>query len=567
MIKQLKLENFIIVKNLIIEFGQGLQVLTGETGAGKSIIAGAIDTVFAGNVKPGMMLDESIPARLELIVSLKKENISLQKLIEEHEVETDDDEITITREISPGLKSRSFINGRRVSLQIISAFREMLIDFHSQRDQQRLFDNIYQLTLIDAYAGIEKQVEEFSGKFNVAESKIRQQLKLKQREKELSEKIKLYEYQFQEIKDLNLKPKEDEELSAELNLLTHAEEIIHLAGSMEQSIYEQENSVYDEINNYISRLQKFSGNAECVSNAVNSLKDALISLQEAVKEIGNIKDIINLDQDRKDTIESRLDLINALKSKYRMDLPSILTYQQKIASEIASYSSGQDKITELQREIDSEVKELFRQAAELSGLRQQSSLILEKEIRENLKSLAIPEAEVEFAFSKAAVNSPENPLSGLTITGWDEVDILFSANKGIKIQPLKFSASGGEMSRFLLTLKKILTGKLEQRTIIFDEIDTGIGGRTASLLGEFISSISYYHQVICITHLAQIAACAEHHFLIEKYSDKLPPAITITELNKEQKRAEIARMLAGSKSKLAMQYADELINGQEKISD
>ncbi|MBN1948249.1 MAG: DNA repair protein RecN [Candidatus Cloacimonetes bacterium] len=567
MIKLLKLENFIIVKKLEVKFGQGLQILTGETGTGKSIIVGAIDTVFAGNVKPGMLLDENITARLELTFSLDKENKSLQQLIENHEIETDDGEITFTREISTGLKSRSYINGRRVSLQIISIFREMLIDFHSQRDQQKLFDNAYQLAVVDAYAGIGKQVEEFSIKFNITESKIRELDKLKQREKELSEKIKLYEYQLQEITDLHLKPKEDEELLAELNLLSHAEEIVYLAGSMEQSIYEQENSVYDEINNYVSRLLKFAEDADCIGNAVTSLKDALINLQEAVNEIGKIKDMINLDQDRKDIIESRLDQLNVLKSKYRMDLSAILIYQQEIASEIASYSSGQEKVTELQKEIDTEVKELFRQATEISKLRQQSSRVLEKEIRENLKSLAIPEAEVEFAFSKTAVNSQANPLSGLVITGQDEVNILFSANKGIKIQPLKFSASGGEMSRFLLTLKKILTGKLEKRTIIFDEIDTGIGGRTAGLLGEFISSISRYHQVICITHLAQIAAFSEQHFLIEKYSDKSLPAITVTELNKEQKRTEIARMLAGSKSELALHYADEIIKGQGKNSD
>jgi DNA repair protein RecN (Recombination protein N) len=561
MIKSLRIENFIIVEKLLLNFEKGLQVLTGETGAGKSIIVGAIDVILGGGVRPGMVYNESKSAYLETVFNIDRENKPLVNLLGKYDIDLSENEIFLAKEIASNLRGKSFLNGRRIANPIVKEFREVLLDFHSQRDQQRLFDTEYQLEVLDKFGNLMSQREKFGNKFRETEQKIKDLIKLELKEKELSEKISLYRYQIDEIDEMQLENGEDGKLQTELNLLTNAEDILNQAAQMEQIIYEKENSVYDTINSFISQFSRFEEDNPHLKKAVSSLQESLANLDESISQTREVQNIINVDSSRLEEVQERLNSINSVCLKYKRNIPQILEYIQFIKTELASYTSNQDKIKQFQADIEKDVSSLRNMANELSGFRRKAAARFEKEIESNIKKLAIPDARIEIKFDSDNRNKElTNRLDGLNATGQDEIDIYFSANKGVKLQSFRFAASGGELSRFLLTVKKILSDKLDSRTIIFDEIDAGIGGRTADLLAEFIHNIGKYHQVLCISHLPQIASYADRHFAIVKKSGTKISQVEVSVLEEDEKREEIARMLSGSTSELAIKHAEELIN-------
>ncbi|MDO9577515.1 MAG: DNA repair protein RecN [Candidatus Cloacimonadales bacterium] len=560
MIKNLKIENFIIVKKLNLEFERGLQVLSGETGAGKSIIVGAIDLVLGGSLQPGMLFDENKPAYVEVVFDIDESNKSFLQMLHEYEVDLAEGEVFIAREIGTNLRSKSFINGRRVSQEIIAEFRPILLDFHSQRDQQKLFNQEYQLEVLDIYGNLLPERANFEKDYKELETNIRDLRRLEKQEKEQTDRIKLFAYQVQEIEAMQLKDGEDEELQAELNLLSNAEAILNQSSSMEQDIYENENSVHDIINSYISQFSRFEDDNPLIKESVSLLQEAVVNLDDAVSRIREIQNVIDLDGSRMENLQDRMDAINSLSSKYRRSITEILTFMQEMKTEIETFSSQKDRIIQLQKEIEQKNRELKKQANELTAKRKKAAQNFEKELILNIKKLAIPDAQIEVIFSNLiAQNNTNELLKGISITGQDEIDYYFSANKGIKIQPLRIAASGGELSRFLLTIKKILANRLDSRTIIFDEIDSGIGGKTSELLAEFIHNIGDSHQVICITHLPQIAAYADKHFAIVKKSGAKTSEVDVYMLTEKERLNEIARMLSGSESELAVRHADELL--------
>ena len=563
MLTNLKIENFIIVEKLNLDFGCGLQVLSGETGAGKSIIVGAIDLVLGGALQPGMLFDENKPAFLEIAFEPDDHNQALQELLQKYEIEGE--EVFFAREIGTNMRSKSFINGRRVSQDIVAEFRSTLIDFHSQRDQQKLFNRDYQLEVLDIYGNLLPERMNFANLFSQLEAGIRELKRLEKQEKEQTDRIRLFEYQVQEIGAMQLKEGEDEALQAELSLLSHAETILHLAGSMELDIYENENSVYDIINSYISQFSRFAESNLLIRESVSALQEAAANLDVAVSQMRNIRGLVDLDSARMEELQNRLDSINSLCAKYRRSVTGLLAYQKEMNAEIQSFSSQQNKISLLQKEIVQKNTDLKNQAEELTAKRKNAARNFEKELIANIYKLAIPDAQIEIRFSLLpSANGTEELLAGLSGNGQDEVDYYFSANKGVRMQPLRIAASGGELSRFLLTIKKILADRLDSRTIILDEIDAGIGGKTSELLAEFIHKIGRSHQVICISHLPQIAAYADSHFAIVKKTGIKNNEVDVYMLTEKERLNEIARMLSGSQSELAVRHAEELIRNMEE---
>jgi len=563
MIKRLSVENFIIVDNLFLELGNGLQVLTGETGAGKSIIVGAINLILGSDIHSGMLFNDSLPAKLEAVFDIENENKQFIKLINQNEIDISEGEVFFSKEISTNLRSKSFINGRRVSKEIIKEFRDVLIDFHSQRDQQKLFDPDFQLEVLDIYGKLTDKRDQFTSKYKEVESKIKILKKLQTTESDFAEKIKLYQYQIEEIEMINPVIDEDIKLQAELNLLTNAEEILNISSNLEQEIYEKENSVYDAIISYISLLTKFKNDNKKIEETVNFLKDASTNLDNSITCIREIQNTIEVDSLRLEFVQSRISELNSLSLKYKRNLTEILEYKVNIEQQIKSYSSKKEEISQLNTAIDSDLIDLDKLSKILSEKRKKTAINFEQEIVSNIDKLAIPDAEIEFKFTDLDNSEGiSKKLSGLNETGKDAVDILFSANKGVKLQPFRIAASGGELSRFLLAIKKILSDRLDRRTIIFDEIDSGIGGKTSELLAEFIHDIGKYHQVLCISHLPQIASYSDRHISIEKTSNDKKFKVKMKILDENERKIEIARMLSGSDTELALMHAEELLNNK-----
>ncbi|MBT5420719.1 MAG: DNA repair protein RecN [Candidatus Cloacimonetes bacterium] len=563
MIKSLGVENFIIVGDLNLDFGNGLQVLTGETGAGKSIIVGAISLILGSDIHSGMLLNDALPAKLEAVFSVDKDNKQFVNLLQKYDFDVSEDEVFFAKEISTNLRSKSFINGRRVSKDIVKEFRDVLIDFHSQRDQQKLFDTDFQLEVLDIFGKLTNLRERFTSQYKKTEDKIKKLKKLQRSESELTEKINLYQYQIEEIEKIKPLIGEDVKLQAELNLLTNAEDILDISSRLEQEIYEKENSVYDTISSYISQLTKFKDDNKNIMEAVSYLQDSSANLGNSINSIREVQNVIEVDSSRLEYVQGRLTEINTLSVKYKRNIAEILEYRNSIQLQIDSYSSGKKEIVELNDEITKELILLNKLAQDLSDKRKSAAIYFEKEIVANINKLAIPDAAIKFQF-KTLENSfgNEDSLSGFNETGKDAVDIYFSANKGVKLQPFRIAASGGELSRFLLAIKKILSDRLDRRTIIFDEIDSGIGGKTSELLAEFIHDIGKFHQVLCISHLPQIASYGDRHFSIEKISGSNNSEVKVKILDENERRVEIARMLSGSDTELALRHADELINNK-----
>ncbi|MDY6916077.1 MAG: DNA repair protein RecN [Candidatus Cloacimonadota bacterium] len=562
MICYLSIENFVLVKSLKLEFGKGLQVLTGETGAGKSVIVGAIDLIFGGQVHSGMVLNESKPVYLELAVTELEKNAKLRNLIEKYEIDDSEKEIFFSREIKSDRRSRSFINGRRVARDIVKEFREALLDFHSQRDQQKLFNPEYQLEILDKFGKLISKRNEFQKKYKELSEKIDELRKLQKEENENREKMQLYQYQIEEIEAAQLKLNEDSKIQDELEVLDNAEEILNNSAEMEQQIYEQEDSIYDVLSKFASSMENYKLNS--TQKAASYLQDALANLDDAIYEIRDLQNKIDLDSSYKEKLEKRLDELNSLKAKYKKNIPEIIEYLKGIKKKLDNFDSEEKKIKDLEETIKKELEKLDMLASELSEKRKKAALKLSKLLEENIQKLAIPHASINIKFDK--INEEKKRISSLSAYsefGYDKIEFKFSANKGVSVQPLQNVASGGETSRVLLAIKKILSQDLEPHTIIFDEIDTGIGGRTSELLGNFIAKIAKNHQVLCITHLAPIASFANEHFSIEKKSKAKLAEIWVKKLTHNERKDEIARMISGSKTELALKYAEEILKKGE----
>ena len=439
-----------------------------------------------------------------------------------------------------------------------------MLDFHSQRDQQRLFNEEYQLEILDLFGDLVSIRKEFEKMFEKAIFKTKLLKKLKKQESDNKEKIELFKYQREEISALNLQIGEDDKIQKELNLLMNAEEILGKSHEIEYTVFEDENAIYDRIKAFIFTFEKYQSDNSYIEKAVLCLQDSLTNLDNAIAEFQGMQNEITLDAERKNDLENRLNEINSICLKYNKNTSSVLEYFCEINDIIDSFSSQKTEILKLQKEVDADLIILRKMAEKLSKNRKQVAQKFELEIEENIKKLAIPHAKVKIKFDK--VNGEKEYVNGLIElgkTGCDRVEIYFSANQGVGIQPFKMVASGGELSRFLLVIKKILAEKTDNRTIIFDEIDQGIGGKTSELLAKFIREISEFHQVVCISHLPQIAAFADEHFAIEKRDEKKISSVVVKNLNNEERRREIARMLSGSVSKLAIMHADELIKKGE----
>ncbi len=562
MIKTLRIKNFILVRDIIVTFGKGLNVLTGETGAGKSIIVGAFDLILGQKGRPGLFYNDHEPIYLEAEFDLGKQESEITiRLLEEGYLTDEETVLIITREILPDGSSRSYLNGKRVTGSVIKEFRDFLIDFHSQRDQIKLFTNSYQLAILDTFGDLKAKRESYQNVYRGLKKKLKRLAELEAVEQRDAEKQRLYEYQIAELEELDLRIEEEKELQQELDLLTHAEDVINYCQEMQLLFYENDNSIFDQINSYLQRFERFQDDNTSIKEVVQSLANTLQILNDTRKGLREIRDTIDLDKSKMQKLEERLNDILRIKNKYKMEIPQLLGYLSEMQKAIAGYASYEEEIEQLKDEIDDLSKEARGLAEDLSLDRKRVSQQLRKIIIEDISRLAIPEGDFMVEFDDLGTDViADGILHGLDDSGKDRIEFLFSANKGVQMQPLKNTISGGELSRLLLVIKKILAGRLDTFSLVFDEIDSGIGGRTANFLGEFILEVGRFHQVLCITHLPQIAAYAADHFLIEKKSGPAKSYIEIRSLPKKERKEEIARMLAGSKSETAMKHAEELLN-------
>lgn len=537
MINHISIKNFAIIENTEVDFEDGLNIITGETGSGKSIVIEAISLALGSRADTSAIRTGADKAVVQLLGSL------------------DGEEILITREVSAAGKNLCKLNGELVTLAQLNQVCAKLADIHGQYDNQSLLNPEYHQVLLDTYktdliSPAKAQVSGIFEKFAACRSELSSLLSA---EKENARKKDFYQYEVAEIDKADLTPGEDEDLADRISLLQNSEKIFANIEKSYAIMSDEAPSVLDGMGSAVRAVEEISGFSKDLESLSQEFSDIYYRLQDLCSELRSVKDGITFSPSELDAAISRMDLIDNLKKKYGNSIEEILEYRDNIAAQLSLIENFDDVKIKLERELITLKKELLAACASLTEIRREVASELEAKIQKEL---------VDLNFHDSRINIAIEPLTAPTAEGMDKVEILISTNKGQPLKPLYKVASGGEMSRIMLAFKNIISSYDMIPTLIFDEIDNGISGITASIVGKKLREISREHQILCITHLPQIAACGDHHYRIYKESDDETTFTTVDRLSEDEKVSEIARLLGGTNiTETTLQSARELIAG------
>lgn len=557
MLKSLTVWNFALLEHVQVEFQSGLNILTGETGAGKSILIDSLGAVLGARMSADMVRSGCDWLRVEAVFSLEDESLGLHELLTQQAIDDSDKELIITRQLTRAGRSTALVNGCHVTLAILRQIGAYLVDIHGQNENLALLKEENQFHLLDGY---DPDVAEALAAYACAYREWREKKKAyeekQQASREYAQRLDMLHWQDKEISEANLKAGEDEALEAEIRKLSHAEKIV---GSIEESYELLEGGggsglgVLPALSQVKKDLEDISRFDDALANAQKMVEEAYISLQEASYELRDYGESVEFSPARLDQLQSRMDVIYRLCKKYGATLGDVLAHQEKVERELSEIENYDEDIAALEKEIAALEKELGKKAAALTELRRAAAKDLSSAIEEQLFALGMPKAQLAIRVEPAADYGPR---------GRDEVAMFFSANPGEAEKPLQRVASGGELSRIALAIKTVASSRDSSvPSMVFDEIDTGIGGRTAQMVAERIALVAQYKQVLCITHLPQIACMADAHLYISKRTEEGTTATQIRPLSERERISEIARMASGADMTTA-----SLDNAREMVS-
>lgn len=555
MLKTLSIWNFALIEHIQIDFNQGLNILTGETGAGKSILLGALGMVIGRRTNVDAIRTGCDFMRVEAVFTIDK-NLAIKEFLADCNILLEDDYLIVTRQININGRNSVQINNCHITMSILRQLGEMLVDIHGQHANQALLKPTKQLALVDLYgnASIEEQKLIYVEKYQ-------QWLKLKQKlddskinTQEMAQRLDMLKWQINEIEMAKLSIGEDEKLEAEIKVLANAEKISLLTQDAYKLLYEGESGKYSVLSS-LSQVRKdmetLSRYDENLTKTYQLIDEAYFQIQDSAEEIRNYGENIDYSPQKLDRLQSRMDDIDKLRRKYGNTIEEILAYAKKIKMELDYIENYDSNIAQLEQELTVLNEELHKEAMILHELRQDSAKILEQKIMQELVSLSMADARLIIN-----INSVDN----FTENGADEIEILFSANIGEDLKPLPKIVSGGELSRIALAIKTITAQKDDIDLMVFDEVDIGVGGKTAQMMAEKIAHIAFFRQVICITHLPQIAAMADAHFYINKQTRDNKTFSNIKQIDYLARLAEIARMSSGSDlTQASLENAEEML--------
>lgn len=551
MLSQLNIQNFALIKDLNISFHPQMNIITGETGAGKSILLGALGLILGerADVKALGNLDEKCV--IEGTFDIK--GYGLEDFFNTNELDYDNTTI-VRREITPSGKSRAFINDTPVQLVILKELGNQLVSLHSQHETLGLNDKNFQLSVVDSFAGHLSLLKEYKGlyrQYKQSESKLKNLLN---QEAEAQKDLDYTTFIYNELEEAQLQNNELELLEKEQETLSHAEEIQQSAVSAYAILNESELPAIDQLNQAKVLLQAAGKNDERLTELAKRIDSALIDLKDVSIELNAISDNVQADEERLYAIDQRLNLIyNLLKKHSAQTTADLLQIQQELANKLDNTAGLSEETELLKQQCDTLRQKLVEMAVTLSKNRHQQKQEIETNISQLLAQVGMPNARVE-------VNISTLPEGELNDTGCDMVNFLFSSNLGSALQPLNKVASGGELSRLMLAIKSLVADNIKLPTLIFDEIDTGISGEVAAKTGRLMKQLAGNHQVISVTHLPQIAGAGHKHFFVYKEVKNNTTETQLKALSENERVEEIAKMLSGdSPTESAMTNARELL--------
>ncbi len=536
MLKSLSIQNYALIDSLNIDFDKGFSVITGETGAGKSIILGALSLILGQRAENRYIKQNEDKCTIEGVFDISRYN--LQALFNEKEWEYDAVECIVRREIWTNGKSRAFVNDSPVYLNDLKELGGRLIDIHSQHQNLSLNDNLFQLNVLDVLAQLKSEKEEYQLSFREYQTARNLLLELQEQSQKNKEEQDYFLFQFNAISEAKLQNGEQEDLETELETITHAEEIksslFTVTGSLsgeDDAVEQKLKSVTETLKNIQHVFPKAAELAQRTESAYIDLKDVRIEAEKYFEEI-------DFNAERQQFVENRLSVIYDLQKKHSVkSVEELLEIQEQLDEKLQNITSLDEKIEQLEKEVSDKQKLMLQKAEALSQKRKRATQPMEKQLTEKLVYLGMPNARF-----KCDITEKNNP----DITGKDTVNFLFSANKNTAMLPVSQIASGGEISRLMLCLKSMIAGATALPTIIFDEIDTGTSGEIADKMGTIMREMTHDMQVITITHLPQIAAKGSEHFRVYKEDTAESTATYMCKLSENERVSEIARMLSGA---------------------
>jgi len=548
MLTDLIIKNVAIIEELHVGFLPGLNILTGETGAGKSIMIDAVNLILGGRASSESIRTGEDEATVECVFDIDG-NEAVRAMLVDAGFEAGR-ELLVKRVISRSGRNRVFLNGSLATTSLLSDVATRLVNIYGQHESQTLLKPENHLFLLDCFGRLSPLRQNFTELHAEYRSVAAELRGLQEAENELSRRLDLLRYQAGEIGSAALLPGEDEELAEERQRLLYAEQLLHASQGVYQSLYDGDNAILGSLRGLIHQVEEGGAYDGDLAEIAHRLNDAYLQLEDGALSLRDYSSRLEADPGRLREVDDRIDLINRLKRKYAPTLEGIISFGGSVEEELAGLESGSGRRGQLEQKLAS-LGDAVRQAGEeLSAQRREAAERLEKSLEKELSALAMKNAAFRVGFV---------PLEDPRSTGMERIEFLFSPNPGEEPKPLARIASGGELSRLMLAMKQVLP-ESDVPTLIFDEVDSGIGGAVSATVGKKLRQVSLLQQVLCITHLPQVAACADHHFKVEKSSRSGRTTTGIVLLSAEDRVNEMARMLGGTKiTEKTLEHAREML--------
>ncbi|MEO6589387.1 MAG: DNA repair protein RecN [Pyrinomonadaceae bacterium] len=557
MLSLLKIKNIALIDELEIEFARGLNLLTGETGSGKSIIVDSLGALTGERVSSDLIKEGATQAQIEGLFTLKA-NADLHEMFYESGIELEDAseiDLIVRRELAANGRNRIFINNQLVTQTFLKKIGTFLVDIHGQGEQTTLYSPANHLEILDEYAGLAEERAKVFEKYQAMASIRRELETLREDEAQKLQLLDILQFQVDEIRKVGLQTNEEDTLEEEKRRLNNVEKLTTLGDEAYALLYENEEATLTTLERAIRRINELAEFETSFAEYREGLASAQATLEDLAITVRDFRGQLEFSPERLEEIENRLAEISRLKRKYGGTVETVLAHLKDSEDRLKNMETAEEREMELRKQLNKLIADYSHFAQDLHNKRRKAARRFEKEVEENLKAVALEKAR----FVVRIENEKENEKS-FTAKGFDRIEFYFSANVGESPKPLAKVASGGEASRLMLILKTTAKTIDAEKAVVFDEIDTGIGGRVAEAVGLKLKELSKTQQVLCVTHQPQVASLANHHFSVEKTMTKNQTSVSIKELKEKDRVEEIARMLAGEKiTNAARQHAKEMI--------
>lgn len=550
MLKRLSISNYALIDQLEIDFEQGLTIITGETGAGKSIILGALSLILGERADSTSIRDKERKTVVEATFSI--EDYNLEVFFRDNDLDYFDDELIVRREINPNGRSRAFVNDGVVALSTLKELMTRLVDIHSQHSNMLLSRPAFQLSILDNIAGDDEELNDYRGLYNEYKATEHQLQELRDNYDRNRSEEDYLRFQLGQLQETNLRHDEDEELEQQQRRLANATSLKEDLWKVINTLNSEDNSVLDQLQEVRNTLATAEQNLDEIAGMSERVSNALIDLKDIAQSVGAIEESLNSDPAALQQVEERLNTIYSLERKHNVKtVNELLKLQEDYEQRLAAIDSSEERITQIQEMLESQRSAALQLARTISDRRKKAAGEFAATLQPLAQNLGMRNLQFHIDFKPVALNA----------NGCDSVEFLFAFNKNQELMPVKDTASGGEISRLMLCIKSVIARSMNLPTIIFDEVDTGVSGEIAHKIGDMMGEISHKIQVIAITHLPQVAAHGDSHLRVFKTDTATQTVTSVQRLSDEEHVTEIARMLSGSElNQAAIDNARALIN-------